>query len=205
MFHGFETLVKAKYSFAEKRYAAVLKTLSLPSGQYGLGEFLLGRLEMRVLEAVTLYAMGETGRAFASLEDAWDMSASNSLDMPFIELGEDMRALVSTILAEKKSPIPRPALESIRNRASIYAKKLSVLAEQYRTRQQSQVLPALSLREIEVLSGLSHGQSREEIAKNAGLSLRAIKNVIAGLYTKLGALNRADAIRIAGSAGLIRG
>jgi DNA-binding CsgD family transcriptional regulator len=39
---------------------------------------------------------------------------------------------------------------------------------------------------------------------DVALSINAVKNVIAGLYTKLGALNRADAIRIAGAAGLIQ-
>jgi LuxR family maltose regulon positive regulatory protein len=209
MFHGFETLVKAKCSFAEKRYEAVLKTLSLPGGQFGLGKFILGRLEMTVLKAVSFHKLGETGRAFTTLEDAWDMAASNSLDMPFIELGEDMRALAGAALAEealaeKKSPIPRPWLESIRSKASVYAKKLSMVVAQYLSRQKSQVLPALSFREMEVLNGLSQGLTREKIAASAGLSLNAVKNVITGLYAKLGALNRADAMRIAGSAGLIR-
>ncbi|MDR3284904.1 MAG: helix-turn-helix transcriptional regulator, partial [Treponema sp.] len=212
MFHGFETLVKAKCSFAEKRYGVVLKTLSsssrssLPGGRFGLGGFLLGRLEMRVLEAVSFHKLGEMGKAFAALEDAWDMSASNSLDMPFIELGEDMRVLAGAALAEaaeKKSPIPRPWLESIRSAASIYAKKLSVVAEQYQARQKSQVLTALSFREMEVLNGLSQGLTRKEIAASADLSLNAVKNVITSIYAKLGALNRADAMRIAGSAGLI--
>jgi LuxR family maltose regulon positive regulatory protein len=217
MFHGFETLVKAKCSFAEKRYEAVLRTLSSPQrgslpgdpknppfggGGYGLEEVLLGRLEMTVLKAAAFHKLGEKEKALAAFEDAWDMAASNSLTLPFIEMGEDMRALAA--LAAEKTTIPQAALESIRNKASIYAKKLSMAAEQYRSRQKSQVLPALSFREIEVLKGLSQGLTRGKIAENAGLTLRTVKNVITGLYAKLGALNRADAIRIAGSAGLIR-
>ncbi|MDR1174718.1 MAG: LuxR C-terminal-related transcriptional regulator [Treponema sp.] len=208
MLHGFETLVKARCSFAEEHYKRVLKTLSAPQrsslhGGHGLGEFLFGRLEMRVLEAVTLHKMEEHEKAFAALEDAWDMAAPNNLDMPFIELGENMRALAA-LAAEKKISIPRSALENIRNKASVYAKKLSIVAEQYWSRQKSYVLPALSFRETEVLNGLAQGLTREEIAEDSGLSVSAVKNVITALYAKLGALNRADAIRIAGSAGLIR-
>jgi LuxR family maltose regulon positive regulatory protein len=205
MFHGFETLVKAKCSFAEKRYEAVLKTLSLPGGRYSLGKLLLGRLEMTVLEAVAFYRLGEKEKALAALEDAWDMAASNSLDMPFIELGEDMRSLAGAALAEtaRKSPIPRPFLESIRNKASVYAKKLSVVVEQYRSRQRSGAFPALSFREMEVLNSLSQGFTREEIAEDTGLSINVVKNVITTIYAKLGALNRADAVRIASSAGLM--
>jgi LuxR family maltose regulon positive regulatory protein len=208
MFHGFETLVKAKCSFAEKRYEAVLTTLSQQEGSpvggpYGLGRVLLGRLEMTVLKAVTLYKLGEKEKALAALEDAWEMAAPNNLDMPFIELGEDMRALAGAALAEQKSSIPRPSLESMRNKASIYAKKLSVVVEQYWSRQRSGALPDLSFREMEVLNDLSQGFTREEIAEDTALSVNAVKNVITGLYTKLGALNRADAIRLATAAGLI--
>jgi DNA-binding NarL/FixJ family response regulator len=55
-----------------------------------------------------------------------------------------------------------------------------------------------------VLKGLSQGLTREEIADDIRFSVSTVKNVIADLYTKLGAHNRADAVRIAGSAGFIR-
>jgi LuxR family maltose regulon positive regulatory protein len=202
MFHGFETLVKAKCFFAEKRYEAVLYILNLPKSVSGLGEFILGRLEMRTLQAVTFYNMGEKKRAFAALEDAWDMAAPNHLDMPFIELGEDMRALAAARLAEKNGPIPRPWLETIKSKASVYAKKLSLAAERRIVRQEQRI--PLSIREMEVLAGLSRGLTREEIADNAALSLNTVKNVISSIYAKLGALNRADAVRIATGAGLLR-
>ncbi|MDR3131442.1 MAG: LuxR C-terminal-related transcriptional regulator [Treponema sp.] len=202
MFHGFETLVKAKYFFAEKRYETVLCVLNLPGGLSGLGDFILGRLEMRALQAVTFYNMGEKARAFAALEDAWDMAASNHLDMPFIELGEDMRALAGEWLAEKNGPIPRAWLETIKKKASVYAKKLSFIAEQFLIRKEPAV--TLSFREMEVLTGLSRGLTREEIASDAAMSLNTVKNVISSIYAKLGAVNRADAIRIATSEGLLK-
>jgi LuxR family maltose regulon positive regulatory protein len=203
MFHGFETLVKAKCSFAEKRYAGTLAILDLPGGVFGLGEFILGRLEMRTLQAVTFYNLGEKEKAFAALEDAWDMAAPNRLDMPFIELGEDMRVLAGAWLAEKSGPIPRPWLETIRSKASVYAKKVSRVMEQYAARHAPAAI-TLSFREMEVLTGLSRGLTREEIAGDAALSLNTVKNVISSIYAKLGALNRADAIRIATGAGLLR-
>jgi LuxR family maltose regulon positive regulatory protein len=202
LFRGFETLVKAKCSFADKRYEAVLGILNLPGGVSGLGQFILGRLEMRVLQAVTFYNMGEQEQAFAALEDAWDMAAPNHLDMPFIEPGEDMRVLAGAWLTEKDGPIPRPWLETIRSKASAYAKKLSLAAEQYPARQAPAV--TLSFREREILTGLSQGLTREEIASDAAMSLNTVKNVISGIYAKLGALNRADAIRIATNSGLLR-
>jgi LuxR family maltose regulon positive regulatory protein len=202
MFRGFETLVKAKCFFAEKRYEAALNILNLPGGVSGLGEFILGRLEMRALQAVIFHNMGDKERAFAALEDAWDMAAPNRLDMPFIELGEDMRALAGAWLAEKNGPVPRPWLETVKSKASVYAKKLSLAAGQYLARQKPAV--TLSFREMEVLAGLSRGLTREEIAGDAALSLNTVKNAISGIYAKLGALNRADAIRIAAGMGLLK-
>jgi LuxR family maltose regulon positive regulatory protein len=202
MFHGFELLVKAKCFFAEKRYDAALRILNLPETAFCLGEFILGRLEMRTLQAVTFYNRGEKERAFAALEDAWDIAAPNRLYMPFIELGEDMRVLAGARLAEKDGPIPRPWLETIKSKAAVYAKKLSRAAEQYHAKQEPVI--ALSFREMEVLTGLSRGLTREEIASDATLSLNTVKNVISSIYAKLGASNRADAIRIATGAGLLR-
>jgi LuxR family maltose regulon positive regulatory protein len=202
LYRGFETLVKAKCFFAEKRYEAALNILSLPQGAFGLEGFILGRLETRALQAVIHYNLGEKERAFAALEDAWEMSASNRLDMPFIELGDDMRVLAGAWLAEKTGPIPHPWLQTVRNRASIYAKKLSLAAEQYQARRTPAA--ALSFREREILTGLSRGLTREEIARDAALSLNTVKNIISGIYAKLGALNRADAIRIAAASGLLK-
>jgi LuxR family maltose regulon positive regulatory protein len=206
MFHGFETLVKAKCSFAEKRYDAVLTTLSRPGGKFGMGEYTLGFLEMTVLQAVSLFNMGEKEQAFMALEDAWKTAVLNALDMPFIELGEDMYALTGAWINEKTGPIARPWLETIRSKASIYAKKLSVVVGQYESQAQSRTAPVITLspREKEVLAGLSQGLTREEIAGETALSLNVVKNTISSVYTKLGALNRADAIRIATASGLLK-
>jgi LuxR family maltose regulon positive regulatory protein len=195
-------LVKAKRSFVEKQYETVLNILSLPGGIFGLDRFFLGCLEMVTLQAVTFYNMGEKAKAFTALEDAWNISVPDSLDMPFIELGEDMRALIGAWLSEKNGPIPRQWLETIRNKASAYAKKLSLVVEQYLTMQQLRPVPPLSFREKEVLTGLAHGLTREEIADDAAMSLNTVKNVISSIYAKLGAVNRADAIRIATNMGL---
>jgi LuxR family maltose regulon positive regulatory protein len=50
---------------------------------------------------------------------------------------------------------------------------------------------------LNVLTGLSQGLTREEIAGASGISLNTVKSVIRSVYNKLGALNRADAVRIA--------
>jgi LuxR family maltose regulon positive regulatory protein len=59
------------------------------------------------------------------------------------------------------------------------------------------------LLELSILADISRGLSRAEIAEGASCSIAAIKKSIKTIYRKLGAINRADAIRIASSFGLL--
>jgi LuxR family maltose regulon positive regulatory protein len=52
----------------------------------------------------------------------------------------------------------------------------------------------LSRRELEVLTGLSHGMTQEEIASVSSLSVNTVKSVIRSIYNKLGAVNKAGAV-----------
>jgi LuxR family maltose regulon positive regulatory protein len=64
--------------------------------------------------------------------------------------------------------------------------------------------PILLRRETAVLRALSQGFTRDDIARREGISLNAVKEIIKNLYHKLGAVNRADAIRIALASGLLK-
>lgn len=61
----------------------------------------------------------------------------------------------------------------------------------------------LSKRETEILRHLSQGLTRRDIADADGISVNTAKSVITNVYNKLGAINKADAVRIAASMGLI--
>jgi DNA-binding NarL/FixJ family response regulator len=50
---------------------------------------------------------------------------------------------------------------------------------------------------MEILTDLSHGLSRSEIAASRGLSINNVKMVINNVYEKLGVENLADLIRVA--------
>jgi LuxR family maltose regulon positive regulatory protein len=206
MARGLEVLVKAKYHFAEKRYPAALAVLVSRQNKYDAGAFVLGMVEITTLEALCRYRLRDKEAAFAALETACRLSRPNGLEMPFTEMGKDMRALAGAALKEKAPGIPAAWLEQVQRNASVYAKKLFLVTEQ---RQDSEPAPAsqnpagLSRREREVLTGLSQGLTREEIAGFSSISVNTVKSVIRSIYNKLGAANRADAIRIATSLGLV--
>jgi LuxR family maltose regulon positive regulatory protein len=208
---GLEVLVKAKCHLAEKRYPAALAALAIMEtrkNQYDSGDFVLGKISLRSLEAVCRYQNRDKEGAFAALETAYSLARPNDLYMPFTELGKDMRALVAAALKDKVSGLPQNWLEKIRISAAAYAKKLFTVAEQYRPVPSSQSSPVqgmnLSHREIEVLTSLSQGMTREEIAGFSSLSANTIKSVIRSAYNKLGAVNKADAIRIAAAMEILK-
>jgi LuxR family maltose regulon positive regulatory protein len=210
MIHGMELLVKAKYHFAEQHYDTALATLEGREEKYNLGIFVLGRLEKKVLETICRYRLGDKKGAYGALEAAWEQAHPNGLYMPFTELGRDMRNLTEEALKDGATAIPPVWLERIRLNASSYGKKLFQAAEKYRNLEQKpeQEHPAvrsgLSRREIRILTDLSNGMTREEIAEDTAVSLNTVKIAIRSIYNKLGALNRADAIRIAVRRGIIK-
>jgi LuxR family maltose regulon positive regulatory protein len=204
---GLELLVKAKYHFAERRYPTALAVLESREGRNTRMAFVLGRIEKKVLEAVCYYQLRDKKAAFAALETAYNLAHPNALYMPFIELGKNMRTLAGAALRDEATAIPPAWLEKVRRNASAYAKKLFLVMERYRQPQQTGKVPnpviLLSRREKEVLTGLSQGLTREEIAGLFSISVNTVKSVIRSIYNKLGAVNRADAIRIATSQGLV--
>jgi LuxR family maltose regulon positive regulatory protein len=159
-------------------------------------------LEMNCLEAAARFRLGENAAALALLEKTYEAAIPNSLNMPFIELGYDMRSLAGLAL-ESGSAIPRAWLEDIRSRASAYGKNLYAVAEYLRAREAPGAAVYLTRLERTVLQGLSRGQTRETIAAATGQPLSAIKSAISRTCEKLGAVNRADAVRIASTLGIL--
>jgi LuxR family maltose regulon positive regulatory protein len=125
-------------------------------------------------------------------------------------LGKYMRTLVEAaqkdrIWQESAAGIPAEWLEPVRLKAVAYAKKMFAITEAFAPRNSRKisgegVVPGaspLSGREMDVLRGLSQGLTRDEIAKTSAISVNTVKSVIRSVYNKLGAQNRADAVRIA--------
>jgi LuxR family maltose regulon positive regulatory protein len=204
--YGRELLIKAKLHIAENRYPAALASLESQESPYGPGACVFGKIEMKTLEAICRYHLQDREGAFRALETAYEYAAPNRLFMPFTELGKCMRTLISAMLKDRTVTIPRAWQEMILRSASAYAKKCFAVAEHYRSpnrlsARQNEV-PPLSRRELAVLTGLSQGLTREEIAGIASISINTVKSVLKNIYNKLGAINRADAVRIATGMGI---
>jgi LuxR family maltose regulon positive regulatory protein len=203
--YGMEALVKAKYHFAMREYPAALAVLK--AAIFRLGLYVLGKVEIRAMEAVCYHKMGRLQESFACLDAAWEAAAPNGFYMPFIELGKDMRALTKDALEAGTTKIDKKELEKIHLMSSAYSKRLSLAAKEYQSRNRRQSteysVQELSLREHTILVGLSHGLTGEEIAAENELSINTVKSIIKRIYVKLGAVNRVDALRIAADLGLL--
>jgi LuxR family maltose regulon positive regulatory protein len=209
LYHSLEILVKAKYHFSVRRYPAVLAELESRGSQYRTWSLLLARLEATVLEAVCRYRMGDSAAAFRCLETAWELAKNNNLIMPFIELGKDMRSLAGAALKDPAISIPKTELKKIQRLSAAYAQNLYTISEIYytgvvsngRKRRNSAIL---SSRELAVLTGLSQGFTRKEIAHVSLISINTVKSAAKSIFNKLGARNRIDAVRIATERGILK-
>jgi LuxR family maltose regulon positive regulatory protein len=201
---GLENMVKCKYYLAEKRYHALLAFLEYQRNEYGLGAFLFGKLGMKILEAVSQYHLREKDAAMKALAEAYGLAYPNALDMPFIELGNDMRTLTAAAMRDKTCALPREWLEKIHKKSATYAKKLTRVISDYRDANQLGNEIHLTVRETEMLTDLYHGLSRTEIAASRDLSINTVKATLQMIYVKLDAEDGADAVRIATSLKLVK-
>jgi LuxR family maltose regulon positive regulatory protein len=203
--YGMETMVKAKYHFSIQEYPAALTVLKGQENRHGLGGCLLGMVELKVMEALCHYKMGSREESFACLEAAWESAGPNELYIPFIEQGKDMCTLIKAALKTGTVKIDKKILERIKLSASAYSKRLSLVAKHYLPQDSQEKTPAgeLSNRERQILISLFQGLTGEEIAEEIGFPFNTVKSIIKRIYNKLGAVNRADALRIASDLGLL--
>ncbi|MDR1732603.1 MAG: LuxR C-terminal-related transcriptional regulator [Synergistaceae bacterium] len=204
LMHGFENLVKAKYYLGEKKYHILLAFIEGQRDRdYGPGAFLFGKIELKILEAISLYHLKETEKARVALEEAYDIACPNDLNMPFIEQGNDMRTLTRVAMKDERCKIPAPWLEKIYKKSASYAKKVTSIIAEYRKAHGLDKEIRLSSRELMILNDLCQGLSRSEMAASQDLSINTINAALQMIYAKLGAENASDAVRIATSLNLV--
>jgi LuxR family maltose regulon positive regulatory protein len=200
LIRGQELLVKAKAFLREEKYGAVL--LAIRRTERNVRHFIMGQIETKIMEAVCLYQMKLKNEAYTALENARLLAEPGGLFLPFAEMGKDMRSLA--LQAKKdEAPIPGRFLEWIRNLSSVYAKKLFLASGELPAATGSGTPSELSRKERDILLGLFHGLTQEEIARSTSRSANTIKSIIKRIYEKLGAINKADAIRIAINRGIL--
>ncbi len=195
---GIDRLVRARCFFVDKRFAELEAQLNNQKN-LSLNNFVIGACELKALQAVLSYQIGNKAKALQRLEDAYNLANSNEYLMPFIENGKDMRTLANYALSQKNHTISAAWLKNISMKSSTYAKKQSEVIKAYQLDQGlvGQDQNKLTNREMAVLADLCQGLSREEIASNCNLSRSTVRSILESVFNKLGAKNSIEAVRIA--------
>jgi LuxR family maltose regulon positive regulatory protein len=196
---NFGNQIRARYHYLTRNFRPLLSYIKEMKKREST---LYGRVEMLAMEACIRYQMKNKLGAWISFKEAFTTAMPNNIIMPFIELGKDMRTLVSTFLREQPDlGIPRTWLESLKHKATSYAKNQSTFITENKTGNSNNKI--LSARENDVLNDLYHGFSQAEIASKRSLSVNTIKMVTKSIYDKLHVHKISDLVRIAAEQGLV--
>ncbi|MCL2763124.1 MAG: LuxR C-terminal-related transcriptional regulator [Treponema sp.] len=198
--------VKARYHYQTSQYSALLAFIEnamghsiSPQGEVSRAQpmILFGKIELKVLQALSFYHLKRRPEAIAALTEAYHLAESNKIIVTFIQHAKDMRTLSSAALKDKSCKIPKEWLEDINRKSSSYAKRKAKVISEYRAANNLGKKITLSPRESAVLKDLSQGLSRVEIASSRNLSINTVKMVINHIYYKLGVFSLPEAIRVA--------
>jgi LuxR family maltose regulon positive regulatory protein len=206
IFRGRDQLIHAEYLLGVQKYDELLALVKFIEAFYKLQGRWVCVLKSVILRAIAHLRVGETDYALEALWRAYEMSCQNYVITPFVENAGHMRSLVEAARKSDEYAFDAAWLDDIYRKSATCAKRQSFIANEYFKRES---LPRadgqkLSKRETELLHNLSQGLTREEIADVNSLSINTVKSVIKSVYNKLGAVNRADAIRIATTRGILK-
>ncbi|MDR1082377.1 MAG: LuxR C-terminal-related transcriptional regulator [Coriobacteriales bacterium] len=192
---GMDDFAKLKYYLAIKDYDTLLAFVESRDTS-----FVVGKIGLMAARAVCYQRLGNQKEALVSLAQTYELARPCGLDMLFIELGNNMRSLTTAALKSSDpvlSGVSTEWLETIRSRATTYAKRVAFVRSRYLEAHSSSADVQLTTKELEILTDLTHGLSRTEISVARGVSINTVKSMLTMIYEKLGAENAIDAIRLA--------
>lgn len=201
---GRDRLIRLKCYFADEKYLELSALIDYLEEFYSTRQLFLPSLIVCVYKAVTSYRLDNYNDFVSSFEKAYELSVDNNLFMPFIELGNATRAMANALLKNGNTGIPDAWLRNISVKSATYAKRLTYIKtkfmQEYSNAENER--STLTKREKDILLSLSQGLTRDEIASSHHISINTVKSELRTIYNKLGAINSADAVRIASVLGL---
>jgi LuxR family maltose regulon positive regulatory protein len=203
---GREKIIQAEYLLGAERYDELIGFLDYHVPVYRKQGRWVDVLKCLVLRSVALLKAPDLEAALNAFFEAYDMAYGNKVITPFIESGINMRRMTEIARKNMRFNFDPEWLDDINRKSATHAKRIARLASEYYRNVSFQTVPQrkLSKRETDVLNTLSQGLTREEIASANSLSINTVKSVIKSVYNKLGAVNCADAVRIATSLRLLK-
>jgi LuxR family maltose regulon positive regulatory protein len=155
-------------------------------------------IEVKILQALTFQAGGETDRALPVLEGALALAEPEGFIRIFVDEGPPMARLLIEALNLGIAP------DYIRRLLGTFSSE-DPMQDELMTSQadQSGLIEPLSERELEVLQLIAEGLTNQEIASRLYLSLNTVKVHARNIYGKLGINNRTQAAAKARDLGIL--
>lgn len=157
-------------------------------------------LVISIMLAIGYLKLGDEELSINTLKETYDLTYENGIITPYIEFASVMRTLIEHVRKSGRTDFDPEWLDSISSKSSTYAKRLSYMVKMHSKQNDSPAANAierLTNHESDILRSLVQGLTREEIAEEKKIKISTVKSIIRSIYNKLGAMNRADAIRIA--------
>lgn len=178
------TLLEAAVAYAERRpsdAAALLTPLLERDDELDV----LPRIQSALLHAIVCSHLDQPRRAHESLQRALALADSERIIRPFTDIPGAIELLDRFVGCFGHLD---PFVEAIRDAAPPRARIESIM---------------LTSTELSVLHHLPSAMTTQSIADDLGVSINTVKTHLRGIYQKLGARSRAEAITAARTAGLI--
>jgi LuxR family maltose regulon positive regulatory protein len=163
------------------------------------------KVQSHIIKSICLMASGQENRSMDELWTAYSMTHRHGITVIFVEYGNDILPILEVAAAQQRYSFDAAWLTKVCEEARDCARRTAGMRKTMTGQRPSQRVRGVALteRENEVLRYLASGLVRDEIAAMLGISINGVKKHITNIYTKLGAVNRVDAIHIAVSSGII--
>ncbi len=196
---GREYLVRSDCMLAQGHYDELLAFMEEQEAVYEERGILYALIQNEIIRAIIYHYTGRADESLAALEKAYTLSAPNNLIFQYIEYGEKMCAVLRAAWRRPDCGIPLEWMEEVNAKAASYAIMLEKTAVGFKelTSMERRRKLQWSKREREVLAGLNKGLPQAEIALRCHAQLEEVEEIVRSIYSKLGAVNTVDAMRIA--------
>lgn len=188
---GFDRLVYAKVLLAQGEYLKLEALADVFRSSFAIYQNRLGFIHIAALQAAAKSQLEGVNKAVPLLKAALQMAEEDKIILPFAECAGHLLPVFKAMnQKEQRNPFTRKVWLSCAD----YLEKLNGIM----TRK-----PELTEREKEVLTLLSEGMNRNEMAQRLCISPATVKRHLENIYHKLEVEGRTAAVKMALSGGLI--
>lgn len=186
---------QAKYLIQTQQFEEALALLNYLEKYYSPYKGLwMNSMNVFIYRSIAYLKLNKHESAINDLKKAYDMSYGNKIINPFVEWEKEMRHLIQVVRKKAPKEFDQEWCDVIYTKSTTLAKKISKFCKQ---RISDEGTSKLTPRRLEILRDIAQGLTAEEIAKERDITVHTVHSHVKNIYSDLGAINRADAIRIA--------